>query len=47
MDVQPVATKAEAEGTVDTFETTLQAASPVTIYDTDFAKWPKAITQDI
>ena len=36
MDVQPVAIEAEAEGTVHTFEMTVQAASRV--YDTDLAK---------
>ena len=47
MDVQPVATEAEAEFTVDTLETTVPAASPVSVYDTDIAKWPEEITQNM
>ena len=47
MDVQPAVTEAEAEGMVDTLETTVPAASNVPVYDTDLAKWPEEITKDM
>ena len=45
MDVQPVVTRTDAEFTVDTLETTVPTASPMSVYDTDLAKWPEEITQ--
>ena len=47
MDVQSVVTETAAEGTVDHLQTTLPAASPVSVYDTDLSKWPEVISQDM
>ena len=47
MYVQSAVTKAATEGTIDHLETTLPAASPVFVYDTDLSKWPEVISQDM